>query len=287
MRQCYLCCHLHLVCSIDVQHIFQSPHDDIIYVAGFSGSSKFFVHQFKAKNGDLLKHNDAELPCGTFGELLSVTNDMLVILDDIRSKIVIINIKDGDINYNQKYISELIGDSSGQAVILPSKLPGIFALNLDSHIILLKLTNEGELVLVDKINNVAAISDALSISEGRHAFAFVQHGDNKVHLYVKDVNANDLNGDFVKESVVIDNQRGHIQKIFINNYVRTDRSHGFRALMVMEDHSLILVQQREIVWSREDGLAAVVDVTASELPVEKDGVSVAKVEQNLFEWLKV
>lgn len=287
MRQCYLCCHLHLVCSIDVQHIFQSPHDDIIYVAGFSGSSKFFVHQFKAKNGDLLKHKDAELPCGTFGELLSVTNDMLVILDDIRSKIVIINIKDGDINYNQKYISELIGDSSGQAVILPSKLPGIFALNLDSHIILLKLTNEGELVLVDKINNVAAISDALSISEGRHAFAFVQHGDNKVHLYVKDVNANDLNGDFVKESVVIDNQRGHIQKIFINNYVRTDRSHGFRALMVMEDHSLILVQQREIVWSREDGLAAVVDVTASELPVEKDGVSVAKVEQNLFEWLKV
>ncbi|KAI9097905.1 hypothetical protein K1719_025676 [Acacia pycnantha] len=128
--------------------------------------------------------------------------------------------------------------------------------------------------------------DIIYVAEGRHAFAFVQYGDNKVHYYIKDVNANDLNGDFVKESVVIDNQRGHIQKIFINNYVRTDRSQGFRALMVMEDHSLILVQQGAIVWSREDGLAAVVDVTASELPVEKDGVSVAKVEQNLFEWLK-
>ncbi|CAI8599966.1 unnamed protein product [Vicia faba] len=63
----------------------------------------------------------------------------------------------------------------------------------------------------------------------------------------------------------------------------TDRSHGFRALMVMEDHSLLLVQKGEIVWSREDGLSSVVDVTTSELPVEKDGVSVAKVEQNLFE----
>lgn len=36
-----------------------------------------------------------------------------------------------------------------------------------------------------------------------------------------------------------------------------------------------------------DGLASVIDVTTSELPIEKHGVSVAKVEQNLFEWLKV
>ncbi|MCI07204.1 ER membrane protein complex subunit 1-like, partial [Trifolium medium] len=98
---------------------------------------------------------------------------------------------------------------------------------------------------------------------------------------------NDWSRDLLKENLVIDHQRGNIEKIFINNYVRTDRSHGFRALMVMEDHSLLLVQQGEIVWSREDGLASVVDVTTSELPVEKEGVSVAKVEQNLFEWLKV
>jgi hypothetical protein len=55
----------------------------------------------------------------------------------------------------------------------------------------------------------------------------------------------------------------------------------------MEDHSLLLIQQGEVVWSREDGLASIVDVTTSELPVEKDGVSVADVEHNLFEWLKV
>lgn len=284
--QCHQCCRLLNVCSIDVQHVIHSPHDDVVYVAGLSGSSKFYVYQFSAKNGNLLKNNDAAFPCGTFGELLPVSGDTLVVLDDTRSKIVTINLKNGETSYNEKHISELIKDSSGQAVILPSRLPGMFALNINSHIILLKLTNEGEVVVMeDKVNNAAAVSDALSISEGQHAFAFVQYGDNKIHLYVKDVN--DWNSDLLKESIVIDHERGNIDKIFINNYVKTDRSYGFRALMVMEDHSLLLVQQGEIVWSREDGLAAVVDVTTSELPVEKQGVSVAKVEQTLFEWLKV
>ena len=84
----------------------------------------------------------------------------------------------------------------------------------------------------------------------------------------------------------MDCQSGLVHKVFINNYIRTDRSHGFRALIVIEDHSLLLVQQGEIVWSRDDGLASIIDVT-SEVPVKKHGVSSAKVEQNLFEWLKV
>lgn len=72
----------------------------------------------------------------------------------------------------------------------------------------------------------------------------------------------------------------------MNSYVRTDHSHGFRALIVTEDNSLMLLQQGEIVWTREEGLASIVDVTTSELPLEKDGVSVAEVEHNLVEWLQ-
>lgn len=257
----------------------------MIYVAGFVGSSNFNVYLLNAETGELLKNNHLVLPFRTSGELLSIPGDKFVVLDSARSKIVTINIKNGDINYNQKQISDLIEDSSGQAVILPSRLPGLFALKINSWVLLIKVTNEGELVVVHKIDNTAAFSNALSISEDQHVFACVQYEDNKVHLSVKDVN--DWNSDLLKENLVIDHQRGNIEKIFINNYVRTDRSHGFRALMVMEDHSLLLVQQGEIVWSREDGLASVVDVTTSELPVEKEGVSVAKVEQNLFEWLKV
>jgi len=243
------------------------------------------VYGLNADSGELLKNDHTILPCDTFGELLSVSGDKFVVLDKMRSKILTINIKNGEISYKQTLISDLIKESSGQAVILPSRLPELFALRIDSLVLTIKVTNEDDLVLVDKINNAAAVSDALSISEGQHAFAFIQHEGSNIHLFVKDVN--DWNGDLLKESIIIDHQRGNIEKIFINNYVRTDRSYGFRALMVMEDHSLLLVQQGEIVWSREDGLASVVDVTTSELPVEKEGVSVATVEQNLFEWLKV
>ncbi|KAL2346918.1 hypothetical protein Fmac_000918 [Flemingia macrophylla] len=268
--------------SIEVGHIIQST--DEIYVAGFIGSSKFYVYGLNAKNGELLKNDHTTLPSDTFGELLSVSSDKFVVLDNMRSKILTIKIKNGKISYNQKPISDLNKDSSGQAVILPSRIPELFALRMNSRVLLIKVTNEGDLVLVDKINNAAGVSDALSISEGQHALAFAQHEDSKIRLLVKDIN--NWNDDLLKESIIIDNQRGNIDKIFINNYLRTDRSYGFRALIVMEDHSLLLVQQGEIVWSREDGLASVVDVTTSELPVEKEGVSVAKVEQNLFEWLK-
>ena len=50
-------------------------------------------------------------------------------------------------------------------------------------------------------------------------------------------------------------------------------SHGFRALVIEKDHSLSLLQQGDIVWSREDGLAEIIDATSAELPLERDGVS--------------
>ena len=64
-------------------------------------------------------------------------------------------------------------------------------------------------------------------------------------------------------------------------------SHGFRALVIAKDHSLSLLQQGDIVWSREDGLAEIIDATTTELPLERDGVLVAEVKHNLFESLKV
>ncbi|KAG0499234.1 hypothetical protein HPP92_003925 [Vanilla planifolia] len=47
-----------------------------------------------------------------------------------------------------------------------------------------------------------------------------------------------------------------------------------------------IIWKKELSTEREDALASVIDSTTFELPVEKDGVSVAKVEHNLFEWLK-
>lgn len=272
------------VSSVDVQKIVQSPGSDVIYAVGFVSSSQFDVYKINARNGELLKHNSASFPGGFFGEVAVVSSDTIVALDASQSILVSLSFLDGEISFQQTHISNLVEDFSGLAVILPSRLTGMFSIKTKTHTVFIKQAGEGKLEVVDQVNHASAVSDALSLSKGEQAFGLVQHEGSKFHLTVKPVD--DWSTDLLKESIEIDNQRGLVQKVFINNYIRTDRSNGFRALIVMEDHSLMLLQQGAIVWSREDGLASVIDVTTSELPVEK-GVSVAKVEHNLFEWLKV
>ncbi|KAK1367756.1 ER membrane protein complex subunit 1 [Heracleum sosnowskyi] len=295
----YSCGSLHAVSSIDgeviwskdlaaegilVQQLIYNDENDLVYAVGFDGESKFHLYQINAKNGELLKHNSAAYPGGFSGEMLLVTNDRLVTLDSSRATVVAVEIREEKIVFEPTQVSDLLQDVSGTAILLPAKLAGIFAVKVNAVILFVKVTNDGKLELVDKLDHTVAVSDALSFSEGQQAFALVQHEGSKIDLTIK-LN-NDWSSNLLKESINMDQDRGVVQKMFINNYIRTDRSYGFRALLVMEDHSLLLVQQGEIVWSREDSLASVVDVTTSELPIEKDGVSVAKVEHSLFEWLQ-
>ncbi|OMO61903.1 Quinonprotein alcohol dehydrogenase-like-superfamily [Corchorus capsularis] len=270
--------------SLEVQKIIQPPGSDLVYVVGFGASSQFEVFQINARNGQLLKHESAPISGGFSGEVSLVSSETLVALDSTGSNLITISFHDGKISFQQTPISNLVEESFGPAVLVPSSVAGIFAIKVNAITIFIRVTGEGKLEVVEKITNETAVSDALSISEGQQAFAFVQHAGSEIHLTVK--MAHDWDVNLLKERIRMDQPRGLVSKVFINNYVRTDRSHGFRALIVMEDHSLLLLQQGEIVWSREDGLASIIDVTTAELPVEKDGVSVAKVEHNLFEWLK-
>ncbi|XAR70870.1 hypothetical protein NMG60_11027904 [Bertholletia excelsa] len=270
--------------GIKVQQLIQPPESNTIYAVGFGGLAKFDVCQINAKNGELLKHHSMAFPGGFSGEISSVSVDKFVASDATRSILVLISIRNGEVSFQQTHISDLELESSGPAIIAHSEFTGMLAVRINGFILFIKVTDGDKLEVVDKIDHRAAYSDALSLSKGEQDFALVEHMSNKIQLTVK--NVHDWTNDLLKESVEMDPQRGLVHKVFINNYIRTDRTHGFRALIVMEDHSLLLVQQGEIVWSREDGLASVVDVTTSELPIEKHGVSVAKVEQNLFEWLK-
>ncbi|KAG5244266.1 ER membrane protein complex [Salix suchowensis] len=261
--------------SFEVQEVIQHHDGNTIYVVGFVGSSQFGVYQINAKNGELLKHNSATIDGGFSGEVSLVSTAKLVVLNAARSTLLTISFQRGEISFQKTYISDLVEDFSGMAVILPSKLTGLFAVKTSTATAFISVSSEGKLEVVDKIMHATFISNALSISEDQQAFAWF---GMQVH---------DWNSDSLKERIKLDQQRGLVHRVFINNYVRTDKSHGFRALIVMEDHSLLLLQQGKVVWSREDGLASIIGVTTSELPVEKEGVSVAKVELNLFEWLKV
>lgn len=236
-------------------------------------------------SGELVKKDILEIPGGLSGEISLVSSEILVALDASQTILVTLSLKDGKISFQKKHIRDLVSDFSGTAAVLPLKLEGMFAIKCSPYIIFIRVNNENKLEILDKIDESASVSDIISYSEEQHAFAIVQQGDDKIQLTVK--LGHDYNNDLLKESILIDHHRGRVQKVFMNYYIRTDRSYGFRALVVMEDHSLMLLQQGNIVWTREDGLASIVDVTTSELPVEKKGVSVAKVEQGLLDWLKV
>ncbi|XP_012477342.1 uncharacterized protein LOC105792990 [Gossypium raimondii] len=270
--------------SLEVQQVIQPPGSDFIYVVGFAASSQFETYKINAKNGELLKHESTAFSGRFSGEVSLVSSETVAALDSTGSILLTISFHNGKISSQQTPVSNLLEDSPGLAVIIHSSVTGIFAIKTDAATIFIRVIGEGKLEVVEKTNHETVVSDALSISEGQQAFALVQHAGSNIHLTVKP--AHDWDSNLLKESIKMDQQRGFVHKVFINNYIRTDRSHGFRALIVMEDHSLLLLQQGAIVWSREDGLASIIDVTTSELPVEKAGVSVAKVELNLFEWLK-
>ncbi|XP_051131617.1 uncharacterized protein LOC127251789 [Andrographis paniculata] len=269
----------------DIQQLINPDGSDALYAIGVRDLSQFDVYQLDVKSGDLLKHKKMVFPGGFSGDLSIVENDMAVAMDSTGTVLVTIKFVDGHISFHQIHVSQLAQElSETAAVILPSKISGLVTLEVDNTVLFIKVTSDGMPKVVDKFSHANAASDSLPLPDGQHAFALVQHGDGNIFLTVK--LGNDWTSNLIEENFKLDRQRGVVHKVFINSYVRTDRTNGFRVLIVMEDHSLLLLQQGEIVWSREDGLASIMDVTASELPLEKDGVSVAKVEHSLFEWLK-
>ncbi|XVF35461.1 hypothetical protein REPUB_Repub18cG0148000 [Reevesia pubescens] len=270
--------------SLEVQQVIQPPGSDLVYVVGFAASSQFVMYQINARNGELLKHETAAFSGGFLGEVSLVSSETVVAFDSTGSILLTISLQNGKISFHQTPLSNLVEGSLGPAVLIPSSVTGIFAVKTNAITIFIRVVGEGKLEVVEKTNHETAVSDALSISEGQQAFALIQNAGSEIHFRVKFVH--DWDGNLLKESIKMDQHRGLVHKVFINNYIRTDRSYGFRALIVMEDHSLLLLQQGEIVWTREDGLASIIDVTTSDLPLERDGVSVTKVEHNLFEWLK-
>ncbi|XP_062179551.1 uncharacterized protein LOC133884219 isoform X2 [Phragmites australis] len=270
--------------GFEIKQVVQSPEKDIVYAVGVAGSLKLALYQLNAKTGEIVKKIQETLPGGLCGETVLCSGNVLVALDKTRSDLFLIELKGEKISYNKVHVSDLVQDVSGTFKLLPLMSNDIIALQAYSTVSLLKLKGTDGLEVVQRFEQPAAVSDALTITDKDEAFAIVQRVGSQIEFVIKFTR--DVSSEVIREKVNIDQHRGNVEKVFLNNYIRTDKSHGFRALVVMEDHSLLLVQQGEVVWSREDGLASIVDVITSELPVEKDGVSVADVEHNLFEWLK-
>ncbi|KAJ6758454.1 hypothetical protein OIU74_025170 [Salix koriyanagi] len=191
--------------SFEVQEVIQHHDSNIIYVVGFVGSSQFDVYQINAENGELLKHDSAAFDGGFSGEVSLVSKAKLVVLDAARSTLLTISFQKGEISFQKTYISDLVKGFSGIAMILPSKLTGLFAVKTITATTFISMSSEGQLEVVDKINHATVISDALSFSEDRQAFALVQHGDSNIHLNVKQ--NHDWSSDLLKERIKLNQQK--------------------------------------------------------------------------------
>jgi hypothetical protein len=216
---------------------------------------------------------------------------LLSIFTDAENLVVaLINPSSEQLTLVETPVSSVLTNPGTNLKLLSTKLEGAISLSSDDQTIILAVDpSSGKLNLVERLTGAVAVSDSLSVLDESYATAIIEFSEegSAQNVFNLRVHGNDFSDEIQKETVKLPSHRGFVQKAFLNAYVRTDRSHGFRALVVGEDDSLSLLQQGEVVWTREDGLASIVDATTAELPLERDGVSVADVEHDVVERLKV
>eukprot|EP00250_Pteridium_aquilinum_P012532 c20782_g1_i1 orf=468-3470(-) len=273
--------------EINIKKVVQSDDKKNLYGVGFVGSSGFSVWDLDAKTGHLNSRKLVSFQGDLSIENLVITDFSAIGIDAKGQNIAIVSIKHIDQPViHVASIKHLIPGGLGKPHLLEETLDGIFALQFSNQITLVKLgSSHHDLEVVQTFEGPAAISKGVELPGSKGALSVVQQvTDEKITVHI----LMDEGGErkVYSELVQLGPQKGLVQGAYVNDYIRHDRSHGFRVLIVTEDSSLSLLQQGEVVWSREDGLAGIIEASTAELPLEKEGVSVAQVEHSLVEWLK-
>lgn len=185
-------------------------------------------------------------------------------------------------------IRDIVPDAFGKARLLKSTIEGVFLLRFIDQIVFIRIgSSDHDLKVLEIFERPAFISNSLELPGNKTAVMLVQHvglsEERKVAIRV--ITREGEKDETLSDVLDLDCERGLVQQIHISGYIRKDRSCGFRALLVMEDQSIVFVQNSKIIWTREDGLAAIVDAMAVELPETRFEVSRPTVAHRY--WLKV
>ncbi|KAG6553490.1 hypothetical protein Mapa_004402 [Marchantia paleacea] len=258
---------------------------------GFSEVSGLVIVDIDLRFGDIRKINPVGISEALDTKELMLVNGVAVALDAGSTTVVTALIKTGgDVKIVETLLSDLVSAEVKSAQILPTTLEGAVALRVNGKVVVVKVDSAtGQLSVLEVLESSVVLSNSLNVVESKHATAIVElteEGGSIGKFTLRVVYANSWSTDAVKDSVNLESHRGLIRKVFLNAYLRTDRSYGFRALVVGEDDSLSLLQQGEVVWTREDGLASIIDTWTSELPLERDRHPVSEVEHDLADWLR-
>jgi hypothetical protein len=278
--------------NIFIEKVVLATEESKAYGVGFYVINGLALVEIDLKTGDLSELKTVETDGILATEHLHVTKDFVVALytDAENLVVALINPSSEQLTLVETPVSSVLTNPGTNLKLLSTKLEGAISLSSDDQTIILAVDpSSGKLNLVERLTGAVAVSDSLSVLDESYATAIIEFSEegSAQNVFNLRVHGNDFSDEIQKETVKLPSHRGFVQKAFLNAYVRTDRSHGFRALVVGEDDSLSLLQQGEVVWTREDGLASIVDATTAELPLERDGVSVADVEHDVVERLKV
>lgn len=274
--------------NIFIEKVVLASDGSKAYGYGFYGITGLAQVEIDLKTGELSDLKTAETSGILSTEHLHVTKDFAVALHS-DAEYLVVALPNKGLPLVDTPVRSLLTNPGTTVKILSTNLEGAFALSSDDQTYILAVdSSTGALTVVEHLKGPVVLSDSLNVADDKFATSIIEFAEEEASLnkFSLRVRANSFTDEIQKETVKLLSHRGYVQKAFLNAYVRTDRSHGFRALVVGEDDSLSLLQQGEVVWTREDGLASIVDATTADLPLEKDGVSVAEVEHDLAEWLK-
>ncbi|CAM6027580.1 unnamed protein product [Sphagnum balticum] len=275
--------------DVDIRDVIVATEELKAYGVGFIGDSGFTMIEIDLQAGTITDRKTAMTSETLSVTELLVSKQFAVALDSKGTHLVTVSINANGLTVLKTALSSLSLNAVGLPKLLPTKLDGAISLALDDLTAIVAVDpTSGELRMVETLVGAVAVSDSLSVANSKHSVAIIQllEGGHSQNTFSLHVHGEDWTEVVQKETIKLPSHRGQVQKVFLNAYLRTDRTHGFRALVVGEDDSLLLLQQGEIVWTREDELASIVDAKSAELPLERDGVSVAEVEHDLAEWLK-
>lgn len=276
--------------EVNIRKILYSHDKKSLYGVGFAGSSGFSIWTLDVQSGQANLQKVLKFKGQISTKELVVTKHTVIALDADQGTILTKNIDlDEDSTIHATSIQSLVPGGVGKPQLLEKTLDAIFILQFVDRIVLFKFgDSDHDLKVLETFEGPAAVSEGLELPNNKGAISVVQHMGSStdcklaVHIILNEGETEKISSEFVE----MDSQKGVVQQAYLNDYVRHDRSYGFRVLTIAQDDSLSLLQQGEVVWSREDGLASIVEASTAELPLEREGVSVARVEHSLVELFK-
>ena len=258
-----------------------------LYGVGFTGNNGFSVWKIYLFTGRLVMQEAATVKANICTDELVVTKHTVIALDCAGK-----NIFTGHIGPTKSFsihktpVRDVVPDAFGKARLLKATLEGVFLLRFVDQIVFIRIGSSGHnLEILEMFERPAIVSNSIELPFNKSVVALFQHvgsvKDNKiaVRMIFKDGEMDET----LSHVLELENGRGMVQQVHLSGYIRTDKSFGLRALLVMEDCSLMLMQKHDILWIREDSLATIQDVVAVDLPKEHHNRN----PESLKVWFKV